>query len=449
MQFTHKKNILIDSINRNEKQSNIAFSWLLLLRWGALLSQAFIVLAIVLLVESKPPLFILLVIFAYSAGSNIAFHFFFHKKNRIIPGWLFAQVMVVDILLLTLLLYYTGGAMNPFTFLYLIHICLGAILMQSFWAWSLALYTMTCYGILFFLPEPGGASHAMPEGAHFDSSGMEHSLMSLHLQGMWLAFAMTVFFIVFFINKIQKDLEENRQNISRLETQKIKSEKLASLATLSAGAAHEFSTPLATIAIASGEMLSILNEQNADKELIDDIMLIREQVKRCREILYQMSADAGEHLAESLRDFTLKELFSKVISGFPEDMRRQVRFDCDMMDFTIRMPFRTVYRIIRGLIKNAIDVSGPELPVFVSCRKDDNYLYIKVRDLGVGMDEETLSRAVEPFYTTKETGNGLGLGLFLAESAAERFGGKLDLASSPAEGTTAVISFSLKQIQSS
>ena len=63
------------------------------------------------------------------------------------------------------------------------------------------------------------------------------------------------------------------------------------------------------------------------------------------------------------------------------------------------------------------------------------------------MAEETLHRAIEPFFTTKEPGKGLGLGLFLAKSAAERLGGTLILSSTPGKGTTAVISFSLSQIQ--
>lgn len=456
MQTKKRIKILIDSISRNEAQSNIAFSWLLLLRWGALICQAFIVLAVNLLTASKPPILILIIIFVFGGGSNTIFHFFFQKKNRIIPGWLFALVMTLDILLLTVLIYYTGGAMNPFTFLFLIHICLGAILMQSLWAWSLAVYTTLCYGILFFLPEPGITSDLinLEQPARVcEMNGMGTHLMdsnlSLHLQGMWLAFAITVFFIVFFVNKIQKDLENNLKTLSALEKEKIKSEKLASLATLSAGAAHEFSTPLATIAIASGEMLATLKEQDADPELISDTELIREQIEKCRDILYQMSADAGEHLAESLRSFTIAELFTRVLVGLPENIRRQIRVDCDIMDFSIRMPFRTLYRIIRGLIKNGIDASASENPVFVTCWKDRRCLYIKVRDLGHGMDEETLSRAIDPFYTTKETGKGLGLGLFLTESAAERFGGKLDLTSTPGEGTTAVISFSLKQIHSS
>lgn len=363
--------------------------------------------------------------------------------------------MILDIFLLTVLLYYTGGAMNPFTFLFLIHICLGAILMQSFWAWSLAVYTTLCYGILFFLPEPGIASDLMHVDQPVrvcqlstDSSHGLNSSMAMHLQGMWLAFAITVSFIVFFINKIQNDLEDNLRALAEMETEKAKSDKLASLATLSAGAAHEFSTPLATIAVAAGEMLSTLKAENADPELIDDTRLIREQVDRCREILYQMSADAGEHLAEALKDFTISKLFKKVLSGFPEGIQQQIQLNCDIMDMSIRMPFRTVYRIIRGLIKNAIDASPEGQTVSVTCGHDDESLYVTVHDQGHGMDEDTLSKAIEPFFTTKETGKGLGLGLFLAKSAAERFGGKLTLTSTPGKGTTAVLHFSLKQIYS-
>ncbi len=452
MQTGKKFNILIESIGKDKVQSSIAFSRLLLLRWGALACQSFIVLAVIFLTEIKPPLLIIFVIIFFGAGSNLCFHHIFLKKNRIIPGWLFAQVMSLDILLLTVLLYYTGGAMNPFTFLFLIHACLGAILMRPFWAWSLAFYTISCYGILFFLPEPAITSELVTQEGpkiicQVNPDDM-HSQMSLHLQGMWFAFAITVFFVVFFVNKIQKDLEDHLKTVSALEIEKTKSEKLASLATLAAGAAHEFSTPLATIAIASGEMLDTMEDEETNPELISDTKLIRTQVERCREILYQMSADAGEHLAEALRDFTIEELFSEVLALFPEDKLRQIRVECELKQFSIRMPFRTLKRIIRGLIKNALDASGPDHPVFVSCKKDEGFLQIKIRDLGTGMDKETLSRAIEPFFTTKDIGKGLGLGLFLAESAAERFGGTLKLSSSPGSGTTAVISFSLKQIKS-
>lgn len=449
-----KSRILIDSIGRDETQSNMAFSRFLMLRWGAMLCQALLVFAAYIFFETITPVPILILIIGFGCGSNIAFHHLFKKRNRTIPGGLFALVMFLDIMLLTVLLHYTGGPMNPFTFLFLIHISLGAILMRPPWAWSLAIFTSLCYAALFYLPQPSEtlgylSTENLPVSIcqpHSPAGNFMHNDMSLHLQGMWLAFAITVFFVVFFVNKIQKDLEDHQKTLNELELEKNRSEKLASLATLSAGAAHEFSTPLATIAIASGEMLTTLNQQSADPELIDDAKLIRKQVERCREILYQMSADAGEHLAEALRTFTINELCQEVINWFPVSSRERINVVNNTQEMSIRMPFRTVKRIIRGLVKNALEASDETSQVTLLCRRDNNFLYFEIQDHGQGMDAETLARAVEPFYTTKEPGKGLGLGLFLTESAAERFGGTLQIDSTPDKGTTVVISFALKQV---
>lgn len=454
---TRQKNrIFIDSISRNTPLENFPLTWLLLLRWGALTCQLLLVTAVYILFGTLPPLLILTLIIAFGVGINLDFHVSFQKKRKSIPTDVFAMVMFLDIILLTALIYFTGGPMNPFTFLYLIHVSLGAILMRPRWAWTLAAFTTILYAVLFFLPDPTGtmihgATASMPASTCFfpgsNSEPFRNPDLALHLQGMWLAFVVTVFFIVFFVNKIQLDLEGHQQTVADLQTEKNRSEKLASLATLAAGAAHEFSTPLSTIAVAAGEMLTTLSKQQADPELIADVKLIRTQVDRCREILYQMSADAGEHLGESLRLFTIKELCNEVLLWFPDHLRTRINLECSIKELAIRMPFRTLKRIVRGLIKNALDASPDKSPIWVSCRKDDRYLYIEVRDQGQGMDEETLKKAIEPFFTTKEPGKGLGLGLFLAESAAERLGGFFHLSSTPGQGTTAVISFSLSQIQ--
>lgn len=439
--------ILIESLSGDPARSSLAISWLLILRWGALIWQSLIVLAVYIFFKFITPLPLIVLIISFGIITNIFFHYILQQKKKAIPGSLFALVMFLDIILLTALLHATGGPMNPFTFLFLTHIALGAILMRPFWTWTLSCFTILCYAALFFLP-------AMPTAdvppCHLPSMA-GHPLdsdMAMHLHGMWLAFTITVFFFVIFVNRIQKDMEGHQQTLAELETEKNRSEKLASLATLAAGAAHEFSTPLATIAVAAGEMLSTLNKQQADPELIEDTLLIREQVYRCREILYQMSADAGEHLAESLRVITIDELCIEVLSWFPIQVRQRIHIQSAIKNMAIRVPFRTWKRIIRGLIKNALDASDNMSSVLVTCHKDERYLYIEVRDQGQGMDEETLNRAIEPFFTTKEPGKGLGLGLFLAKSAAERLGGTLTLSSTPGKGTTAAISFSLSQIQS-
>ena len=165
-----------------------------------------------------------------------------------------------------------------------------------------------------------------------------------------------------------------------------------------------------------------------------------------REIISHLSADAGDQLAVALRSFTISDFCTEVIRWFTLPILYRILLRSDIKGFSIRMPYRTLKRIVRGLIKNALDASEETDNVTLTCRKDDEFLYFEVHDKGQGMDNETLAKAIEPFFTTKDPGRGLGLGLFLTKSAAERFGGTLHLESSPGKGTTATISFAHDQI---
>ena len=443
----------------NEATANIAFAWLLHLRWGAVLCQAILIFAAYSYLEVAIPIFFVSTIIVFEAASNLFFTYL-HRLKKIIPEWLFGLVMFLDIIFLTALLYYTGGPMNPFTFLYLVHIVLGAVLMRANWSWSLTVFTVLCYGSFFIIdPEflgrlplilPGGfiGGALIQETCH--PALAEYTLlpdhMKLHLKGMLLAFAITAFFIVFFVGRIQKALEDHQQTLVSLEEERARSEKLASLATLSAGAAHEFSTPLSTIAVAAGEMLHQLNDGNINQGLIDDAQLIKDQVKACKNILYQMAADAGEHLGESLEKYSVEQVVQQALIEFAAEDQARITIE-NAADISILVPFRTLVRTLKGLLKNAIDASHPASPVFLRCFKDDTFLYFQVADKGSGMDKETRSRATEPFYTTKEQGKGLGLGLFLAQNVAEQFGGGLTISSEESAGTTVTIRFAMSHIR--
>jgi len=350
--------------------------------------------------------------------------------------------------------------MNPFTFLYLVHIVLGAVLMRPYWSWSLTIFTALCYGALFIVDQElfGRLSLALPGGfiggAEIQEAChpavAEYALLSdhmkLHLRGMLLAFTVTALFIVFFVERIQKSLEDHQQTIVRLEEERARSEKLASLATLSAGAAHEFSTPLSTIAVAAGEMLHQLKEGKTDQGLLEDAQLIKDQVRICKNILYQMAADAGEHLGEALEKYSVEHLVAQTLQEFSVEDQSRISIQNDAAELLILAPFRTLVRTIKGLLKNGIDASPPGSEVFLRSFYDQNYLYFQVSDKGTGMDQETITRATEPFFTTKEQGKGLGLGLFLAQNVAEQFGGSLSITSKKQNGSSVTISLALKQI---
>jgi two-component system sensor histidine kinase RegB len=354
--------------------------------------------------------------------------------------------MCLDILFMTALLHLTGGPMNPFTFLYLVHIALGSLLMQPKWAFGLAVFTVINYAALFFLP--AFESSGVPV-CHLPAvSGiLPDDPLRLHLQGMWVAFTITVFFVVFFIGKIQQALEKNQEILAALEKERINGEKLASLATLSAGAAHEFSTPLSTIAVAAGEMLHAMKKNNIQGDLYEDALLIREQVTRCKDILFQMAADAGNHLGEGLEICALQDLLHYALSQFNERQRLQISLEIPSSAPLLYIPKRIFGRTIRGIVKNSLDASPEGSPVKILCRLEANHLKIAVSDTGSGMDQEQRLKACEPFYTTKEPGKGMGLGLYLAKSAMERVDGQLDIDSSPGIGTTVTLTFALDKIK--
>ena len=124
------------------------------------------------------------------------------------------------------------------------------------------------------------------------------------------------------------------------------------------------------------------------------------------------------------------------------DMSTSVTVIFDMLngvDELIVVPFIGMANALRGLIRNGLDASPPDGGVRISTRIADQTLEITIADRGCGMSPEILARAGEPFFTTKEPGQGMGLGLFLTQNLLHRLGGKLTLDSSPDMGTTTVV----------
>src|SRR5690606_36216657 len=133
-----------------------------------------------------------------------------------------------------------------------------------------------------------------------------HEHMHTHLRGMWVALGVAAGFIVYFLMRVTRALAQREEELARARHLAARQEKLASLATLAAGAAHELSTPLSTIATVARELERHLQDGSAEQR--EDVGLIRSQVERCRAILWQMSAEAGESAGEGLSRVTAGEL---------------------------------------------------------------------------------------------------------------------------------------------
>ena len=436
----------------DQAAAKIAFSWLLRLRWWAICCQIAVALTVYFLFAVRYSLTLLSIFILFQALSNLYFQHLI-RARQIISLRLLGFVMIWDIFHLTLLLHYSGGPMNPFTLLYLVHVALAAVLMPRRWSWSLAILTISVYAVLFVIPDTsaGLARHHASGPVCLDhQGGVSAESMEMHLHGMWVAFSLTALFIVFFIGRIQQSLSIHHQMIQNLQEEKEKSEKLASLATLAAGAAHELSTPLSTIAVAANEMHYVLQESCDNSELQEDVQLIRGQVQQCREILMQLSLDAGHQSGESIEKISLHEFLSVLRHEFEQKTGKNVNLVMQCEDKNISLPVEIFLRTLRGILDNAYK-AAPEKEITLRCTidKDRSMLHVEVHDQGPGMDEATVARATEPFFSTREEGKGMGLGLFLAQSVAERYGGGVTIRSSDKNGTTVTFSVALADISSS
>ncbi len=392
-------------------------SWLLKLRWAQIAGQAATVMVATRLVETPLPWSALALLVAAGALSNLILERWLRRRPAV-RDWHVAGIMALDVALLTALLYLTGGPINPFGFLYLVQIALATVLVPAVFSWSLVALSFACFGLLLIDHRPLVVSHRA------------------HTIGMWVALGVASAFIVTFLWRVTAALAERERELDDARNLTARQERLASLATMAAGAAHELATPLGTVALVAKELERHLDGVGPP-HLIEDARLIREQVGRCRAILDQMAGGAGA-AGESLSTVTVVTLVDEALTGARGEPR-VVRQLGTAGAGTVRVPARAVSQALRSIITNAQDASSPSSEVVVACAIRAEVLAIDVTDRGPGMSAELLARIGEPFFTTKQPGRGMGLGLYLARAVFESVGGVLLIDSTPGQGTRVTV----------
>src|SRR5436309_3253158 len=154
--------------------------------------------------------------------------------------------MMVDIAILTGLLYLTDGPHNPFSFLYLVQIALAAVLVRARWTWMLVGLSFVGFGILLAAHRP----LAIPEDTR--------------VVGAWVALGVASGFVVHFLLRITAALAERDRELSEARGLAARQDRLAALATMTAGAAHELSTPLGTVALVAKELERAVTKADSD-----------------------------------------------------------------------------------------------------------------------------------------------------------------------------------------
>ena len=368
---------------------------------------------------------------ALSAIANLAIARALSRRGEPSRG-VAAVALSIDILLLTALLDLTGGPSNPFLVAYAVYIALAAVTVGAGVTWALAAFAVACYGVLVYW--------------HLNEAAEEHhhrlNDLPTHLFTVWVVVAAAAELCAYLVGRASDALRVREAELDAMRARAARTDRLIALTTLAAGAAHELSTPLATIAVSARELERTAASIDGGRTAAEDARLIRQEVDRCQAILDQMSGRAGGISTAAPDSFDLAPALDEIRDRLPPPRRARLDITIDAPVRIVHLPRAGFGQALASLVTNALDASAASDRVRVVVHGDTARLRVEVHDDGSGMRPDVLERAGEPFFTTKEPGRGLGLGLFLARLFAERVGGSLTLTSD--RGTTAVLDLPLR-----
>jgi len=409
--------------------------WLVRLRWVAICGQLITIAVVELFWQMSLNLPPLIVVIAVTAITNVLLQWWLHRsksapeKQSAARGELYMGLtMTLDLLSLTVLLYFSGGPTNPFSFFYFVNLALAGILLSTGWSWVQTALAITCFSSFFLI-----GYQRIPG---LEGTG---SQTGIRQEGLITAFAACAIVNCYFISLVSRELERREVELRIMEQKRAQSERLEALATLAAGAGHELASPLSTIAVIANDLSKHLEGTSVPESVIEDVSLIRSELAHCRSILDRMSGHAGQVAGEEVGTWTLKQVVDEVVHGLRRADRISIQGLQQLGERRIRAPLQGLSQALRGLVQNGLDASPVNQDVEITVNSAEDEAILQVRDQGPGMTAEVLARVGEPFFTTKEPGQGMGLGLFLTRNVIERLGGTLQLHSVLGQGTMAEV----------
>lgn len=403
-----------------ERGNWIKLRTITLLRWAAIAGQLTAILVAQKLLGLDLELSLCLLVISVSVVGNLIAMFIFPENKRLSESENLMMVLF-DLIQLSLLLFLTGGLHNPFSIL-----ILGPVTVS---ASALSLRSTLVLGLSAIL--------AVTLLAEFHISlrteqGFILRIPQLFVFGNWIAIVIAVIFLAVYSRRVTVEMHAMSDALQATYMALSREQKLTDIGGVVAAAAHELGTPLATIKLASSELIEELETQ---PELQEDARLISEQTDRCRDILRSMGRAGKDDL--HMRQAPIMALLQEAAEPHLDRGKvlhfQELSGDTKEPPSILRRP--EIIHGLRNLIQNGVDFATSQ--VWIEAKWDDETISVRIMDDGQGYPAHLIGRIGEPFMRRRRSAKdrsarpeyeGMGLGLFIAKTLLERSGAELSFA---------------------
>lgn len=401
-----------------EHRSNwVRLRTLIVLRWFAIFGQLVAITVAQRLFNLDLNVGLCFLAIGASIVANLIAVFVYPENKRLSEGEV-AGALLFDILQLTFLVFLTGGLSNPFAVLIIAPVAISAMALKPTTTALIAGASIVLVALLSIVNLP-----------LVTKSGLVLEMPQVFVSGFLAAIIIGILFLSVYASRVTAEVHAMSDALAATQMALAREQKLTDLGGVVAAAAHELGTPLATIKLASAELIEELN----DEELREDATLIRDQADRCRDILRSMGRAGKDdlHLRHAPFAAVIREaaephsdrgiaLHYDIASSHIADLKQPI---------IERRP--EIIHGVRNLVQNAVDFARANIWIDVSW--DERLLTLRIIDDGPGFSQNVINRIGDPFVTRRRRDGrkgyeGMGLGLFIAKTLLERSGAEMTFA---------------------
>ena len=401
--------------------NTILLSNLIKIRWIAIFGQVFAIFFVFFIINIKIPIFETLFIILLSVAVNF-FSYYEERSSKTISNTKAFSFLLFDTFQLGFLLFLTGGIINPFSILILAPVITSASYLPALMTVILSTISIIIIVILnfYFVPLDLGSKFYLPEIYSF---------------GLVTALIITVIFIAIYAYLFASSSRKISNALSISKLQILNQKKITEIGSLSAAAAHELGTPLNTIFLILNDLLKE-KKLIEDKNIVKDIILLKSQAERCRQILQRFSKNPLKLKDKFLEKVKISDLIKINFEKFNKN--KDLILKITPSDYEPEIIYREeIMYALGNIIQNAVFYSLDI--IIVKLEYSNTYTKINISDNGTGFSKDIIDKLGEPYVSKNK--NGMGLGIFIAKNLIENMGGNIRFYNSKDNNAVVEITF--------